>query len=144
MAALSGLHGVWTRISPQDAEALPEKLVRDYCGNCFHPALISSALVILMLSEHVFEPLSRFLTTAGSLLVMPLTSIVSQYSARNYNKPVIRHLQRLQEAFVEWDRAPVMSSLLALLLDATVLKNSSSWAVGHLVLIRKGVEPHLF
>ena len=42
--ALSGLYGVWTRISPQDAEALPEKLVRDYCGNCFHPALISSAL----------------------------------------------------------------------------------------------------
>ena len=44
VAALSGLHGVWTRISPQDAEALPEKLVRDYCGNCFHPALISGAL----------------------------------------------------------------------------------------------------
>ena len=44
VAALSGLYGVWTRISPQDAEALPEKLVRDYCGNCFHPALISSAL----------------------------------------------------------------------------------------------------
>ena len=44
VAALSGLHGAWTRISPQDAEALPEKLIRDYCGNCFHPALISSAL----------------------------------------------------------------------------------------------------
>ena len=44
VAALSGLHGVWTRISPEDAEALPEQLVRDYCGNCFHPALISSAL----------------------------------------------------------------------------------------------------
>ena len=44
VSALSGLYGVWTRISPQDAEALPEKLVRDYCGNCFHPALISSAL----------------------------------------------------------------------------------------------------
>ena len=44
VAALSGLHAVWTRISPEDAEALPERLVRDYCGNCFHPPLISSAL----------------------------------------------------------------------------------------------------
>ena len=44
VTALSGLHGVWTRISPEDAEALPEHLVRNYCGNCFHPALISSAL----------------------------------------------------------------------------------------------------
>ena len=44
VSALSGLYGIWTRISPQDAEALPERLVRDYCGNCFHPALISSAL----------------------------------------------------------------------------------------------------
>ena len=33
-----------TRISPEDAEALPENLVRGYCGNCFHPTLISSAL----------------------------------------------------------------------------------------------------
>ena len=44
VSALSGPHGIWTRISPEDAEALPERLVRDYCGNCFHPALISSAL----------------------------------------------------------------------------------------------------
>ena len=44
VSALSGLHGIWTRISPEDAEALPERLVRDYCGNCFHPALILSAL----------------------------------------------------------------------------------------------------
>ena len=44
VSALSGLHGIWTRISPEDAEALPERLVCDYCGNCFHPALISSAL----------------------------------------------------------------------------------------------------
>ena len=41
---LSGLHEVWTRTSPEDAESLPEHLVRDYCGNSFHPALISSAL----------------------------------------------------------------------------------------------------
>ena len=27
-----------------DAEALPEHLIRNYCGNCFHPDLISSAL----------------------------------------------------------------------------------------------------
>ena len=44
VAALSGLHKVWTRTSPEDAEFLPEHLVRNYCGNCFHPALISSAL----------------------------------------------------------------------------------------------------
>ena len=39
VTALSGLHEVWTRISPEDAEALPEHLVRNYCGKCFHPAL---------------------------------------------------------------------------------------------------------
>ena len=44
VTALSGLHGFWTRISPEDAEALPEHLVRNHCGNCFHSALISSAL----------------------------------------------------------------------------------------------------
>ena len=202
---LSGLGNFWTHTKLQDAEKMPEALIRNMCGNCFHPALIASALgsnetirqwvdnaqhethalvagqhqalatytelcgliqkeinkdrknkkklevvqdlpnypiveksrpvkdlpkvapaticgsrmpeitkidqrkehcieaaileldqktcmlltsmesgVTLMLSEHVFEPLSRFLTTAGSLLVMPLTSIVSQYSVRNY------------------------------------------------------------
>ena len=34
----------WTRTSIEDAEALPEHLVRNYCGNSFHPNLISSAL----------------------------------------------------------------------------------------------------
>ena len=41
---LSGLHNLWTRTSTDDAEALPEHVVRNYCGNCFHPDLISSAL----------------------------------------------------------------------------------------------------
>ena len=44
VASLSGLHKLWTRTSTDDAEALPEHLVRNYCGNCFHPDLISSAL----------------------------------------------------------------------------------------------------
>ena len=44
VASLSGLDDLWTRTSPDDAEALPEHLVRNYCGNCFHPDLISSAL----------------------------------------------------------------------------------------------------
>ena len=44
VAALSGLHNFWTRTSIEDAEALPEHLVRNYCGNSFHSDLISSAL----------------------------------------------------------------------------------------------------
>ena len=44
VAALSGLRNFWTRTSIEDAEALPEHLVRNYCGNSFHPDLISSAL----------------------------------------------------------------------------------------------------
>ena len=44
VAALSGLHEFWTRASSEDAEHFPEHLVRNFCGNCFHPALISSAL----------------------------------------------------------------------------------------------------
>ena len=44
VAYLSGLHNFWTRTSIEDAEALPEHLVRNYCGNSFHPDLISSAL----------------------------------------------------------------------------------------------------
>ena len=44
VTALSGLHGFWTRISSADAEALSKHLARNYCVNCFHPALISSAL----------------------------------------------------------------------------------------------------
>ena len=44
VASLSGLHNFWTRTSIEDAEALPEHLVRNYCGNSFHPDLISSAL----------------------------------------------------------------------------------------------------
>ena len=41
---LSGLGDYWTHTSIQDAEKLPESLIRDMCGNSFHPALISSAL----------------------------------------------------------------------------------------------------
>ena len=44
VASLTGLNELWTRTSTDDAEALPEHLVRNYCGNCFHPDLISSAL----------------------------------------------------------------------------------------------------
>ena len=41
---LSGLDGIWTHTSLDDAEKLPERVIRDYCGNSFHPDLISSAL----------------------------------------------------------------------------------------------------
>ena len=41
---LSGLEGLWSNTSLDDAELLPEKVIRDYCGNSFHPDLIASAL----------------------------------------------------------------------------------------------------
>ena len=41
---LSGLDELWTNTSINDAERLPERVIRDYCGNSFHPDLIGSAL----------------------------------------------------------------------------------------------------
>ena len=41
---LSGLHNFWNNVSLSDAELVPEALLRNVCGNCFHPDLISSAL----------------------------------------------------------------------------------------------------
>ena len=41
---LSGLEGLRSHTSLDDAERLPEGVIRDYCGNSFHPDLISSAL----------------------------------------------------------------------------------------------------
>ena len=41
---LSGLGRYWKNTCITDAERLPESLIRDMCGNSFHPALISSAL----------------------------------------------------------------------------------------------------
>ena len=41
---LSGLEGLWANTSINDAERLPERVIRDYCGNSFHPDLIASAL----------------------------------------------------------------------------------------------------
>ena len=263
---LSGLGDFWTHTNLQDAEKMPEALIRNMCGNCFHPALIASALgnnetirqwvdntkhesYALVAGQH--QALATYTELCGLIqkeidkdkknkkkpevvqdlptypvveksgpvkeipkvapaticgLRMPEITKIDQrkehcieaaileldqktcmlfdkygigcyfdalracvrtpFSFADYcrvtigdafakysvpvfcaqlpNKPVARHLQRLQEAFVEWDRGPVMSSLLALLLDATILKNSSSWAVGHLVLIRKDEEPYLF
>ena len=40
---LSGLENHWTLIDVEDANRLPDPLIRDMCGNSFHPALISSA-----------------------------------------------------------------------------------------------------
>ena len=40
---LSGLENHWTMIDVDDANRLPDPLIRDMCGNSFHPALISSA-----------------------------------------------------------------------------------------------------
>ena len=40
---LSGLENHWTMIDIEDANRLPDSLIRDMCGNSFHPALISSA-----------------------------------------------------------------------------------------------------
>ena len=40
---LSGLENHWTNIDSEDANRLPDPLIRDMCGNSFHPALISSA-----------------------------------------------------------------------------------------------------
>ena len=69
---------------------------------------------------------------------------VPSFCAQLPNKPVARDLQRLQEAFIAWEREPALGSLLSLLLDATGLKSNSSWAVGHLVLTRKNLDPYLF
>ena len=41
---LSGLGRFWNHTDINDAEKLPEFLIRDMCGDSFHPALISSAL----------------------------------------------------------------------------------------------------
>ena len=41
---LSGLHNFWNNVSLSDAELVLEALLRNVCGNCFHPDLISSAL----------------------------------------------------------------------------------------------------
>ena len=41
---LSGLQGLWNNVSLSDVELVPETLIRNMCGNCFHPDLISSAL----------------------------------------------------------------------------------------------------
>ena len=38
------LKDLWANTSINDAERLPERVIRDYCGNSFHPDLISSAL----------------------------------------------------------------------------------------------------
>ena len=40
---LSGLENHWTMIDVEDANRLPDHLIRDMCGDSFHPALISSA-----------------------------------------------------------------------------------------------------
>ena len=41
---LSGLQGFWTNVNLADAELVPEAWIRNVCGNCFHPDLVSSAL----------------------------------------------------------------------------------------------------
>ena len=41
---LSGLQDFWNNVSLSDVELVPETLLRNMCGNCFHPDLISSAL----------------------------------------------------------------------------------------------------
>ena len=41
---LSGLEEQWSNTHLNDAEHLPERVIRDYCGNSFHPKLIGSAL----------------------------------------------------------------------------------------------------
>ena len=41
---LSGLQDFWNNGSLSDVELVPETLLRNVCGNCFHPALIGSAL----------------------------------------------------------------------------------------------------
>ena len=40
---LSGLENHWTMVDVEDANRLPDPLIRDMCGNSFHPSLISSA-----------------------------------------------------------------------------------------------------
>ena len=41
---LSGLKNFWHNVSLSDVELVPEALLRNVCGNCFHSDLISSAL----------------------------------------------------------------------------------------------------
>ena len=41
---LSGLKDFWNNVSLSDVELVPETLLRNMCGNCFHSDLISSAL----------------------------------------------------------------------------------------------------
>ncbi len=69
---------------------------------------------------------------------------VPNFSALSPNKPVDSDLQRLQGAFAIWERSYCICSLLTRLLDATCLKEKSSWAVGHFVLTKKNLVPYLF
>ena len=41
---LGGLQNFWNNVSLSDVELVPETLLRNVCGICFHPDLISSAL----------------------------------------------------------------------------------------------------
>ena len=263
---LSGLGDYWVHTSIQDSEKLPEALIRDTCGNSFHPALISSALGrnetirhwiddaqkeshIFVACQHqalsTYTELCDLIQTeisknkkskkqpqvindlphypmvekGGPVNQLPIIApavicgvripeitkpdqykehcieaallelnqkacmLFNRYGIGDYfdafracirtpftfddycrmticeafakhsvptfyaqlpNKPVAEHLQRLQKAFVRWEREPAIDSLLALLLDAVKLKNSSSWAVGDLVLIHKDGEPYIF
>ena len=245
----------WTNTSSLDAEKLPEALIRDMCGNSFHPALISSALGsnetirhwvdgvkhdshVLVAGQHqalstytelcgliqteiakdkknkkkpqVVNDLPHYPTVekSGPVNGLPMVApamisgiripeitkqdqhkehgieaalleldqktcmLFNRYGIGDYfdafracvrtpftfddycritigdsfakhsvpsfyaqlpNRPVAKHLQRLQEAFVEWDREPVMNSLLTLLLNAVTLKKQlvmGNWALG--------------
>ena len=44
IVSLSGLQHQWSNVSLDDAELITETWIRNACGNCFHPDLVSSAL----------------------------------------------------------------------------------------------------
>ena len=101
---------------------------------------------------HYFETLRACLRSPLSFAEytrLVVGNSLAKYSApvfcvRFPNKPVCRNLQRLQEAFTTFEKEQSLCSLLTCLIDATLLKDKSSWPVGHIVLIKKNLEPCLF
>ena len=92
---LSGLQDFWNNVSLSDAELVPETLLRNVCGNCFHPDLIGSALG----NNTVLKPWVKGEVEESSKQVMNQTeahAVFSELCQQIENEAKKRSIKKLQ------------------------------------------------
>ncbi len=118
---LSGLEACWQHTALEEAEKLSEKTIRDFCGNCFHPEIISRALG----SDQTIRNWINGETEGPKTIVADKNTVLRVYTflCQEVDKLGIRHGYRKASQLSKSSHCILIQSSLMITLNACSAKS---------------------